>query len=115
MQPDKDTVRPDNESRQLELYARDLQALYWRERKKRAELAEERLVLEYKLHELEALNRLFQANLEEMTQAREAYNDLRAKLARLLSGNGDLRERLEKLLSQMDAKQSTTDNGRSVK
>ncbi|GEM_PF-6901684 len=70
--------------RQLELYARDLEKLYWSEKLLRSALAEEKLVLEYKINELNALNRLFQANLEEERLLRETHVLLVQKLKQVL-------------------------------
>lgn len=89
---------------QLELYARDLKECYWSERQKRTELAEERLVLQFKLRELEALNKLFQAHLQEMVRTQEAYIKLKESINQLLSGKEDLRQGLQNLLSEMEIK-----------
>lgn len=69
--------------RQLQLYARDLQQLFWSEKQARAALAEEKLVLEYKVQELSALNTLFQTNLREKQAMLDAYQLLIDRLKAL--------------------------------
>ena len=63
----------DMDLRQAQLYARDLHELYLAERQKRRELAEQKLVLEYKLRELAALNTQFQSHLKRRYAAEEQY------------------------------------------
>lgn len=72
------------EFRQAEIYARELSELYRAERKRREELAEEKLVLEYKLRELSALNSLFQAHLEQRMGVEQAYRELVEEMKKLL-------------------------------
>lgn len=86
--------------RQIQLYARDLQQLYWQERKLRSDLAEEKLVLEYKVRELEALNQLFQTDLKEKHELRDAHQHLLEELRGMVdAGPGtDLMPRLKVLL-----------------
>ncbi|MDO8472935.1 MAG: hypothetical protein Q7T05_03870 [Dehalococcoidia bacterium] len=85
----------DMDQRQMELYARDLEQLYWSERQVRLALAEEKLVLEFKVNELNALNRLFQSNLVEERRLRESYQGLIRRLKELAGredGNGVIRD-----------------------
>ncbi|MBI2866585.1 MAG: hypothetical protein HYX99_04430 [Chloroflexi bacterium] len=85
---------------QLLKYAQDLRALYQEEKKERERLAEERLVLQYKLQELASLNTLFQRHLEQRQRLEQAYQELVAQIRQLLSAPpGELRGQLEALLS----------------
>ncbi|MBI2854895.1 MAG: hypothetical protein HYX87_08265 [Chloroflexi bacterium] len=80
--------------RQLRLYARDLEQLYWSERQARSSLAEEKLVREYKVCELKALNELFLKNLEEKQAAIGSYDWLLERLKQMekTSGGADLHQ-----------------------
>jgi len=70
---------PDYWLEQLAIYARDVGELYRAEQEARQKLAEEKIVLEYKIRELEALNQLFTQHLERKRRVEET-------LSRLLSG-----------------------------
>lgn len=91
--------------KQLQIYAQDLHELYQEEKKHRQELAEEKLVLEYKLRELEALNKLFQQHLEHRQRVESAHQDLMAGLRSLLSRVREtaLRQELQRLIAQAEA------------
>ncbi|MEK7848901.1 MAG: hypothetical protein AAB270_08240 [Chloroflexota bacterium] len=90
---------------QLQIYAQELHDLYLEEKKYRQELAEDKLVLEYKLRELGALNKLFQQHLEHRQRVESAHQDLVAALRALLPKVGEvsLRQELERLLTQAEA------------
>lgn len=89
---------------QLYIYAQELSELYEREREERQALAEEKLVLEYRLKELSALNNLFQRHLE----ARLQLEELLQRVARALqeqvaqASRGPRRDRLQRLLSDVE-------------
>jgi hypothetical protein len=91
---------------QAKLYARDLSELYRAERKRREELAEEKLVLEFKLRELEALNKLFQSYMERRFEALRAYEGLIEETKKLLQGQlpRELEEKFEELLGRAGAR-----------
>jgi hypothetical protein len=92
------------EIEQAKLYARDLSELYRAERKRREELAEEKLVLEFKVRELEALNKLFQSYLEQRFAALRAYAELIEDIKNLLQGQlpGALEENLGEILGKAE-------------
>lgn len=98
----------DMDLEQAKLYARDLGELYRAERKKGEELAEEKLVLEYKLHELEALNKLFQSHLEQRFEVLEIYDELLKELKNLLREklSPALREKLKSIVSRAESSRS---------
>lgn len=106
MLTDKETDK-DRDLEQAKLYARDFGELYRAEKKRREELAEEKIVLENKVRELEALNRLFQSHLEQRFELQEAYNELVEKLKTLLQGNMDekTRSKLKELVDEAESRQ----------
>ncbi len=91
---------------QAQLFARDLNELYRAERQKREELAEEKLVLEYKLRELSALNALFQSHLERRFEVEKAYNELVDGIKKLLKEKTSKKmvDSLKGLLAQVEAR-----------
>ncbi|MBI2859102.1 MAG: hypothetical protein HYX90_08495 [Chloroflexi bacterium] len=90
--------------RQLQLYARDLERLFWSEKQTRASLAEEKLVLEYKVRELSALNTLFQDHLREKQALLEAYESLLSRLKELAGKTpGDAAPLLRRLVGEAEA------------
>jgi len=94
---------------QLEVYARELQSLYREEKRQREALAEEKLVLEYRVRELTALNILFQRHLERRQQLEDILTELAAGLRRLLHQPAEnLRQELEGLVSKVEAALATT-------
>ncbi len=109
MLTDKDNDK-DRDLEQAKLYARDFGELYRAEKKRREELAEEKIVLEQKLRELEALNKLFQSHLSQRFEVQETYDDLVEKLKTLLQGgmNAETWSKLKELLKEAEAKQSQT-------
>lgn len=89
---------------QLILYARELHTLYRQEKKEREALAEEKLVLEYKLRELTALNTLFQKHLARQEDLEDALERVIQGLRQLLAQpGGELRPRIEALLAAAEA------------
>lgn len=99
------TFLDDKDARQAEIYAKDLHELYRAERQKRKELAEERLVLTYKLNELEALNKLFQSHLEQRIEIERLYKGLIEEIKKLLASPTpeELADGLKKLLIYIEA------------
>lgn len=95
-------LSPEKAARQLELYARDLHDLYQSEKQKRSELAEERLVLQFRIKELESLNRLFQQHLAASARREESYQRILEQLKKLLElkDEADWRQQLRKLLDE---------------
>lgn len=95
---------------QLKLYAADLHALFQQERKEREALAEEKLVLEYRLKELSALNKMFQGNLERQRGLEEAFQNIAAALKQLLAqpSGRQWRRRLELLLKLVESSPAAT-------
>ena len=71
---------------QIYKYAEELQELYIVEQKERQALAEEKLVLEYRLRELSSLNQLFQKQLERMEEMTSGLRDVRDGLRNALKG-----------------------------
>lgn len=69
---------------QLAFYARDLGELYRTAEEAKQKLAEEKIVLEHKLRELEALNNLFMQHLEMKRRVEESFLNLIAALKRLV-------------------------------
>lgn len=107
MTPDTDPV-PGGDPAQLEeqliLYAKELHTLYREEKKEREALAEEKLVLEYKLRELTALNTLFQKHLARREDLEDALERVIQGLRKLLAQPpGDLRPQLQALLAAAEA------------
>ncbi len=89
---------------QLILYATELHTLYQEEKKEREALAEEKLVLEYKLKELSALNNLFRKHLERREQLEDALEDLDKGLREALArAPAKLRPQLQSLLAAAEA------------
>lgn len=85
---------------QLILYAKELHTLYREEKKEREALAEEKLVVEYKLRELTALNILFQKHLVRREALEDALERVVQGLRQLLAQpTSDLRPQLEALLA----------------
>ncbi len=78
-------LRADELQRQLEMYAQELHELYWEERHEREALAEEKLVLEYRLKELSALNKLFQRHLNRRIHLEEVLEDAVTRLRDLVT------------------------------
>lgn len=95
---------PDAVEQQLYIYAQELSDLYQREREKRQALAEEKLVLEYRLKELSALNNLFQQHLEVRVQLEELLQRVAQALRELVaeSSSSSRHERLKQLLSDVE-------------
>ncbi len=104
---------PENESalweQQLYQYAAELQELYKLEQQERQALAEEKLVLQYRVRELNSLNQLFQVQLERVAEMTELLRDLDSRLnAALGSATWDeaqarlkpLREHVRELLNK---------------
>lgn len=90
---------------QVKLYARDLKELYRLERQRREELAEERLVLEYRIKELKALNELFQSHLKQRFEVEEAYKELLEELKRLAEKlEGGAKEELKRIIARAESK-----------
>lgn len=100
----------DADLEQAKLYARDFGELYRAEKKRREELAEEKIVLENKVRELEALNKLFQSHLEQRFKVQEAFDELIGKIKALLQGNMDTetRSKLKDLLNEAESKRNQT-------
>ena len=89
---------------QLVVYAKELHALYQEEKRERETLAEEKLVLEYKLRELTALNSLFQRHLARSEQLEDALNSMVAALRQMLARpQGGLRHQIEAALAAAEA------------
>ena len=65
---------------QFQIYAKELGELYRVEQQRRADLAEEKLVLEHRVKELEALNRMFQVNLARRLEVVDALRGMVEKL-----------------------------------
>ena len=94
---------------QMKLYAEDLRELYRLERRRREELAEEKLILEYRLKELKALNELFQSHLKERFELEEVLKELLEELRRLAGElQGRPAERLEKLIARAEVRITKT-------
>lgn len=93
------------EIEQAKLYARDLSELYRAERKRREELAEEKIVLEFKLRELEALNKLLQSCAEQWLVALRAYEELIEEMKKLLQEQlpPGLEKNFEEILGRAEA------------
>lgn len=93
---------------QAEVYAKELSELYRAERKRREELAEERLVLQHKLRELTALNNLFHAHLEERMRIEQEYREFLEKLKKMLAeaSSRNLAKKLTELLADVEARLS---------
>jgi len=90
---------------QVKLYARDLKELYRLERQRREELAEEKLVLEYRIKELKALNELFQSHLEQRFEVEEAYQELLEELRGLAEKlEGGAKEELKQIIARAESK-----------
>ena len=81
---DTDQASADFWLEQLTIYARDLGELYRAAQEAKQKLAEEKIVLEYKLRELEALNNLFMQHLEMKRRVEESFVNLIAALKRLV-------------------------------
>ncbi|MBI2856896.1 MAG: hypothetical protein HYX95_01130 [Chloroflexi bacterium] len=97
----------DMDQRQLQLYARDLAQLYWSERRARSSLAEEKLVLEYKVRELGALNTMIRSSLKEKQDALEDYRWLLRQLKELAAlAEGDAGVALRQLVVEAEARGS---------
>ncbi|MBI4312398.1 MAG: hypothetical protein HY681_11545 [Chloroflexi bacterium] len=71
---------------QFQIYAKELGELYIAEQRRRAELAEEKLVLEHRVKELEALNHMFQTHLARRIALEEALQDVVEKLHQAAEG-----------------------------
>lgn len=86
---------------QLNLYAAELHALYQEEREERERLAEEKLVLEYRLKELSALNTLFQQSLQHQQRLEDVAREVAARLRKVLSRRlgPESRRQLEQMLA----------------
>ncbi|GEM_PF-6108031 len=65
---------------QFQIYAKELGEMYLAEQKRRAELAEEKLVLEQRVKELEALNRMFQGHVARTVDLQDALQKLAGSL-----------------------------------
>ncbi len=90
---------------QVKLYARDLKELYRLERQRREELAEEKLILEYRIKELKALNELFQSHLEQRFEVEEAYKELLGELRELAEKlEGSAKEELKWIIARAESK-----------
>jgi len=91
---------------QLQIYAKELHDLYQAEKKQREKLAEEKLVLDYRIRELSAINALFQKNRERYLELERQYIELIEQLKKILA-EAPLEEYpklLQKLLSEAEAK-----------
>lgn len=90
---------------QMTLYAKELHDLYQQEKKEREALAEEKLVLEYRLKELSALNALFQRYLERQQRLEEAMQETAASLRQVIKQSVEAgpRGKLERLLGAIEA------------
>lgn len=95
---------PAQTEEQLYLYAQELHDLYRTAKEEREALAEERLVLQYRLKELSSLNRLFQGHLERLRQVEEALREVVAGMRQALAGplSKKTRGQLEELLSRAE-------------
>lgn len=90
---------------QVKLYARDLNELYRLERQRREELAEEKLVLEYRVRELRALNELFQSHLQQRLEVEEAYWGLLEELRELAEKlEGSAKAELKRIIARAESK-----------
>ena len=69
---------------QLEIYARELQASFHKERHLRQELEERNEQLEQRIREITALNQMFQEYLAQRSPLAQAYVELREGLQRLV-------------------------------
>src|SRR3989304_7520566 len=78
---------------QLQLYARELAALFQSERQTRQELEKKQKYLEQKIGELEALNQLFQNYLRQRLETQQAYYDLLDRLGDILADARQVRDR----------------------
>ena len=84
---------------QLEIYAREIQASFHKERRFRQELEDRNRELQQRVREITALNKMFQEHLAR-TPLAQAYVELREGLQRLVREADALleRERAESLL-----------------
>ena len=78
---------------QLQLYARELAALFQSERQTRQELEKKQKYLEQKIGELEALNQLFQNYLRQRLETQQAYYDLLDRLENIVADARQVRDR----------------------
>jgi len=78
---------------QLQVYARELGALFQSERQARLELERKQRALEQKIGELEALNQLFQGYLRQRLETEQAYREVLDQMENLLARAGRVRER----------------------
>src|SRR5687768_242189 len=90
---------------QLEKYAQEFHELYWEERREREALAEEKLVLEYRLRELSALNKLFRQHMERRQHLEEVLEDVVTRLRTVLTDHPRAvnASMLRTLLDEVDA------------
>ena len=93
---------------QLYRYATEVHDLYREVREEKAALAEEKLVLEYRVKELTSLNRLFQQHMESKQQMEEALDEIAAQLQTLLKEKlpPQIKRQLTRLLSQVRSARS---------
>ncbi len=100
---DEGFLTPELAMEQLKIYAKELGELYEEEKKKREELAQEKIVLEMKLKELKALNEMFQSHIEKGIEAEEKLKSLLSSLKELLKlDERRLKEEILKLLSEFE-------------
>lgn len=81
--------------RQLEIYARELREHFREERRLRRELDDLNKVLEQRVGELEALNRMFQQHLVERTEMAEAFSKMASALEAVSQAGNALVDRVK--------------------
>lgn len=96
-------LTPELALEQLKIYAKELGELYEEERKKREELAQEKIILELRVRELKALNDMFQSHISRGIEAEEKLKNLLSSLREILKRDErSIKAEIEKLLKEYE-------------